>query len=343
MRRMVRAAAIAGVLVLTLASCDVLFMGIFSSNTAQATSRIDLSSSIAAANAASFTLAVLKSGENEYVLLFSSLGFDRTRPHLIVLSPDLQLQNSYTQDDIIARPPNGDPLMGSAAMTHLPDGHIVIGNLQTIASGAGLALDKKLSPAMDGLNGWSIEGPPNSRTWSNFQLDFGTQVLSYIEYDAAMSAATPRSHSVSSGTTRYNLEGVFTNPEDALNNSALVVFSESNTQNSVLHFIPVSKNPDFSSEFPGPPIIENTAYTGTGFTKANLEQGSIFTTWDSIIGYDSRSRSLIRFTPQDPSTENRLSMPSMPKDLKFAFSFSGSYYCTWDPATRVVTRYEKWW
>ena len=346
LKRLIRVTAVAAILALPLASCDILFMGSFPSDTAQATARVDLSSSISASAAGSFTLSIARSGKYEYILLVSTLGFDTSLPHLLVLSPALQVQNSHSLDDIIACNPSGIPWNGTAVMTHLADGRVVIGNLQTAASSAGLSLDMKLTAAPAELNGWTVEGPqPSFLTWSDFNLDPSTHQLSYVEYAGDWSTRTTRNTLVSSPAgIQYSLEGVFTDPEDSLNNLALVVFSESNTGQSAFHFIMAPKNPDFANQFPGPePIMENPAYTSTQFVKNDLEQGTICVTSDSIIGYDSNTQSLVRFTPADPSAEARLHVPGLSSGMQIAFSFSGTYYCRWDPATRVLTRYERWW
>jgi hypothetical protein len=345
LRRIIRVVTLASVLVLPLVSCDILFVGSFSSDLAQATARIDLSSSISAADGGSFTLSVIRSGKFEYVLLFSSLSFDGSLPHLLVLSPELKLKNSYSLNDIDAATGTVPSFSGNAAIAHLADGNVVIGNLQTTPSDSGLALDQKLTVAPVQLSRWAIEGPqPSYLTWSNFFLDYSQQ-LSYFEYAGDWnSPRTSKSHFVSSpGNTRYDLEGVFTDPEDSLNNGALMVFAESNTQQEAFHFIQVPKNADFINQFAGPPIMENPAYTGTQFVKNNLEHGTICMTSDSIIGYDPNAQSLVRFTPANPGGEARLRIPNRPKDMLLSFSFSGGYYCTWDPVTRILTRYERWW
>ncbi len=347
MRQLIRAAAVALVLALSLASCDVLFMGNFPSDLTQATARIDLSGSIPASAAGNFTLSVIKLGKIEYVLLFSSLNFNVSLPHLLVLSPDLQVQNSYTLDTIDnAVPPSGTPFGGNAALAHLSDATIVIGNLQTTPSGNGLALTAKLSGAVSlPLSGWTIEGPqPGYLTWSSFGL-YSSQQLFYQEYADDWSTQTSKSALVSSGGTQYNFDGVFTDPEDSLNNVALMVFAESNTSQGAFHFIQVPKSPDFSNLFSGLPIMENPAYTGTQFVKNDLEYGILYTTSDSIIGYNSHAQSFVRFAPPpaDPSVETPLRAPYNSGDVKIAFSFSGGYYCTWDPATRILTRYQDWW
>jgi len=58
----IRAASIGVGLFFLLASCDVLFMGVFPPSVGQLTARADLSGIIDAAGAATFNLAVARSG-----------------------------------------------------------------------------------------------------------------------------------------------------------------------------------------------------------------------------------------------------------------------------------------
>jgi len=344
MRRLARAAAAAAIAALLLSSCDVLFKGRFASDVAQTTARIDLSSSISASAASSFTLSIIAAGNLEFVLLVSGLNFDSSLPHLLVFSPQLKPEQSWSIDDLAAVPPLGIPFTGGTPLFHLADGKVVIGNLQTSPSATGLTPDAKLPSVV--LGGWTIEGPqPTFLTWSSLREDIGAKMLFYFEYPGDWSTQTARSHLVSSGTTQYDLVGVFTNPTDSNNNTALMAFSEMNTSQGAIHFILVPKNADFINQFPGPPIMENTQYTDTQFVKTGLESDALWITTDSIIGYDAHARALVRFSPppSDPSVETRLEVSGHPENGLVAFSFAGGYYCTWDPATRTLTRYEKWW
>ena len=343
MKKLIRSAAAASVLTLVLASCDVLFMGTFPADTGQLTARLDLSSSISAANASSFHLTIVKSGKIEFVILVSDTGFDSSLPHLLVMSPSLAVQNSYSMDDIKSVPPVSSPLTGYTAMAHLNDATIVIGNLQTNVSSSGLTLSQKLDAQSVNLSNWAVEGPgPNYYTWSNFYTN-PAQTLVYSEWAGDWSGFVTKSAAISSGSTQYDLQGVFTDPEDPTNDSALLVFSEQGNQSSAFHFITVVKDSELFNQFPGNPIMENPAFTGTQVVKSDLEYGSVSVTTDGIVGYDGNTGSLVFFTLADPSSEKSLHVGNSPSGLQRAFSFSGSYYCTWDPTTRILTRYEKWW
>jgi hypothetical protein len=343
MRKLFRAVALTAVLTLVLASCDILFQGTFPADVAQTTARIDLSSSISAADAASFHLSVVKSGKYEFVILVSDTGFTSSLPHLLVLSPSLVVQDSYTMDQLIACNPVGNSFNGTGTIAHLYDGTIVIGNLQTNVTSSGLTLSQKLTTSSVNLSGWSIEGPsPSYYTWGNFYINSG-QTLFYSEWASDWSGYTTKNAVVSSGSTSYGLEGVFTDPEDATNDTALLVFSESSSNNAPLHFLTVVKDSEFFNQFPGAPIMENTAFTGSQVVKNDLERGEVYVTTDGIVGYNGSSRSLVFFTLADPSNEKPLHVGDTPNGLQRAFSFSGTYYCTWDPSTRILTRYEKWW
>jgi hypothetical protein len=341
MRKALRAAALTFILTLVLTSCDILFMGVFPADIAQATARRDLSSSISAANASSFHLSVVKSGKHEFVILASDINFDTALPHLLVLSPELGVQNVYTMDELAAF--MSVALSGTAAIAHLNDGKIVIGNLETTVTASGLALSASLSASSVSINNWAVQGPsPNYYTWSGFRSD-SSNTLFYSEWAADWSLYNTKTATIATGSTRYEIEGVFTDPEDATNDTALLVFREQSGNDSLFHFISATKESNLFGMFVGGPIMEDTAFTSSQIVKSNLKSGSVNVTSDGIIAYNERSRSLVFFDPADPANEKPLHVGNTANDTQWAFSFSGGYYCTWNPDTRVLTRYEDWW
>jgi hypothetical protein len=338
MLRQVRILMAGVVTLLSLASCDVLFNGAYSSEIGQSTAVVDLSGIISASPASTYKLAILRSGNDEFVLLYSSTPFDSTQIHLVVLSPTLKVLNRFSGDDISQRcPPAGVPFNGSSAVAHLVDGRIIIGNVEAVPSAGGLQLlDKLTSPVSVQLSGSTIVGPASaSLTWTGFNVD-PTGALTWSVYASDWSTVATMSHPLG---RPLQIIGAFTDPENAQHNVAFLVFSDnsSNTQ----YFMQVPKNPDLVNGFPGPQLFSNPAYTT--FSKSNLSQGETFLTADSIIGFEENSQSWVRFTASSPDTVTRLYTGSRKKDLVSAFSFSGGYYCTWDPDTRKLVRNEKWW
>jgi hypothetical protein len=338
--------ALASALLLSLSSCSLLFMGQFSSDIGQITARADLSAGIAAEDASSFNLSIVQSGDSEYVLLFSTVPFSGARNHLYVLSPNLTVLNTYSLDDITALNPPGGSFSGSVAMTRLVDGRIIIGNVAASPSTAGLTLLGKLQqpliPITASLENWAIEGPTTANwTWTNFVVMSGN--LAYTALAADFSAAIPRSCPLGPTGGSYSLQGVFTNPIDIQSNVALLVFGDDSSNNSTSYFIQVPKDPDLVNAFSGIPLIGNPAYASTSFTKNNLDSDSIAVTSDGIVAFDGNTRSWIWFTPSAPDAVKSLPVGNRSSAQKSAFSFSNAFYCIWDPTTRVLTRYEKWW
>jgi hypothetical protein len=137
----------------------------------------------------------------------------------------------------------------------------------------------------------------------------------------------------------YRLDGVFTDPEDTNNNLAILVFRDDSSETD--YFLQVPKNPDLMNGFPGPALFDNPAYTS--FSVPNLAESSVMVTLDGIIAYNQNTQSWVRFTPSAPGTVSSLHVPTRKYYAPTAFSFSGGYYCVWDPDTEVLTRYEKWW
>jgi hypothetical protein len=319
--------ALLGVVALSLASCDILFNGSFSADLGQATARADLSSRISTAAAKSFSLSILKSGATEQVLLYSTLA----------------VQSSFTLDDITALAPAGVPFNGNSAVTHFLDGHLIIGNVEAVPGGSSFTLFRKLEPnplpppISAQLRSWTIVGPASAPfTWTDFSTDSTMNLLHYTAYAGDWSSAISITHAVGRS---YRLDGAFTDPEDPTGNLAILVFRDD--PSSTDYFLQVPKSPDLMNGFPGPALFDNTAYTS--FSVPDLAEGSVMVTVDGIIAYNQRSRSWIRFTPSAPGTVSSLQVPNRNPDALTAFSFSGGYYCVWDPDTEVLTRYEKWW
>ena len=336
MRRPTRLAAVGVGLILSLASCDILFMGVFPSSLGQATARIDLSDRIGSAEASTFNLSIARSYGFEFVILYSGAGLGSTKDSLIVLSPQLGVKNEYAYNFGTASP-------NISVFAHLSDGHIVAGNFDGLATSAGLQL---IGPVPGGvtLSNWSIIGSTTTSAyaWTGFWMDSTTNSMSYSAYKQDWTAAsiptlTRTVRPVDPTQPGLWLNGVFTNPEDVLGNTCLFVFGEENSNTT--HFVQVPKSPDL--DMPPTPAIFSSGYPT--FSKSNLDSGSIAVTTDGIVAYDGSARSWIRFTATNPNGVTSLYVGERNRNEKTAFSFSGGYYCVWDPVTRVLTRYENWW
>ncbi len=328
-----RAMLLAASLLLTLSSCGI--AGIFPDDLVQMTQRIDLSAEITAADAGTFQLAILKLLGTEYVLLFSSASSDPSQTHLFVLSPTLEVQDRYTKDAIDTTvSPSGTPFQGTAAVTRLLDNTIIIGNVVATAASAGLVLASKLPVS---LWGTAIVGPsPGGITLTGFSVgssgNFSCQV-----YDSSWAPIASTPHPV--GGAVY-FRGAFTDPEDDQSNTAFLVFEDTSTNTD--SFVQVPKVPDLAGGWPSSaPILGNPEYPV--FTKTNMDGASINVTAQGIVGYDYSSQSWIRFLPSSPDAVKSLSVGSRNGSEITAFSYSGGYFCIFDPATRALTRYEKWW
>jgi hypothetical protein len=345
MKRMLRA-AVAGIgLLLALASCDVLFMGVFPSSLGQATARADLSAYIDPSAASTFNLAIARSYGFEFAILYSTAAFNGMKPHVIVLSPGLKVLNTYSTADMLAAPFSFS-FNGNSVFAHLVDGHIVIGNFDGLATSAGIRL---VGPIPGGvpLNGWPIIGaqPPTmtAYAWSGFKVD-QTNTMTYNAYLESWGPGAPATlsrlvRSIDASHGALQLDGVFTDPEDELGNVSLFVFGDRSANSSVEWFVQIPKSPDLEAP-PSAPIFSG-AYPI--FSKEELDSQSIAVTQDGIVAYQYDTQSWIRFTPSDPDTVTSLYSARSQSHQKSAFSFSGGWYGVWDPDTRTLVRYEDWW
>jgi hypothetical protein len=333
-------ALLAAALLLSLCACDILFMGRFSSDLGQATARADLSGGVSAYDAPSFTLSLVAYGDTEYVLLYSSTDFDPAAAHLYVLSRDLKVLNAYTLEDIAALDPVGVAFSGSAAMTHLAEKRIIIGNVAAMPADKGLALTGKLATPAYGtdavLEGWAIEGPAAADyTWTGFKSDWST--LSYRAYAAGWGGVTTMSCPL--GMNAW-FRGAFTDPTSAESNTIILAFSVDSEDENACYFLPVAKTPDLENGFSGYDLL--TDYDS--ILKYDLDGNSIAAVKSGIVAYSESSKAWTWFTLTDPGNEKKLPVRYWDSDaLRTAFSFANGWYCVWDSGARTLTRYEKWW
>jgi hypothetical protein len=309
----------------------------FPADTAQMSAQFDLSAEIPAPNAGSFNLSIVKLVDTEYVLLFSCDMFDTTKTHIFVLSPALQVLSRYSMDYVM-NPANfsnaGIPFKGNAAVARPADNQIVIGNLRMMRAADGLRPVDKLPSGQ--LSQFAIAGPaPGNFLWTNFRDDsFGN--LFYDAYNASWSGPTFLGHPI--GKT-LRVAGAFTYPEDIANNTALLVFSDDRA--NAQYFVQVPKDPDLAGGWPAASLLANTQYPS--FTKQELDTRSIAVTKTGIVAYDYSRRSWTRFLPTAPDSVTELQAGRRSNSPLSAFSYSGGYFCTFDLASRVLTRYEDWW
>jgi hypothetical protein len=337
-------------LCLPLASCDFLFMGMFSPELSQASLRADLTSSISTATAGSFSLSIVRSHGWEYVILFSSAAADPTLPHLIIMTPDLKSVASYSYEAMTnTLTPSGAPPKGDAAMRDANQS-IVIGNAQFSV----LAPDN-LAPFPLGCKITTLDYPrsveasrhapsiPGSpfvlENFANFSIA-SANTLVYDNFAPAWNAYEgQKSVVIRTSGPQLDLAGVFTHPDDLVVDRAVLVFEENTGDTTTDYIVQVPKTGLASSLTP--PLLGNIAYPQ--FTKRYVDANNIFFTQDGMVAYQFDSRSWIRFTLDAPDLVSSLYVGERSKDLVTAFSMTGSFYCTWDPETRTLTRYEKWW
>jgi hypothetical protein len=74
----------------------------------------------------------------------------------------------------------------------------------------------------------------------------------------------------------------------------------------------------------------------------NLARDSIGFSYDGAVAYDQSRQALVRFKLDDPDNVSALSL-KWTDGMKVATGIYGGYCVVWDPARRVLTRYEKWW
>ncbi len=345
-----------GALLLPLASCDVLFNGVFPPSISQVTARADLSASIPAAPASSFSLSAVSAGGNEYILLFSALGFDSTQNHLIVMDSHLKVLNSFTLDALNAFPNavdsfgNGNPFGTISAMTGV-NGQVMIGNIWFDASPTGFSFSSKFSGPTFCLSSPSVTDL-SSPGFNEINFTITSGNLVYTQYDSSWNwlngPFAPLGTPSPPPAGFLNLVNVFADPDSAASPDVLVFQDSGGGGSSHTYFL----------RMPKADIVNTVSYFGIGtdpdiFThaalnyppvvvKSNLSSQCIAFSRAGIIAYEYQSDSLVRFTLDAPDSVSSLPLKNV-NGMKLAAGISGSYCVVWDPVARTLTRYEQWW
>jgi len=328
-------AGLAAAVLLSLGACEVLFVGVFPGSAAQITARYDLSSSIPAVDAAEFDVSVLEGYGREFVILHASTAFDPSLPHVFVFGPSLALRDTYTLDYLnsSAVSSSGPSVSGNSAMV---DGsqYIVVGNVQYFPQIGDLVPFARLSAS---LWGPSINGQPfSSQNFINFQVD-STNTVGWTAWDYSWAAGSGIS-AVARPTAQGQLwmRGAFADPEDIDYDQAFLVFGEQNSE--MTWFLKVPKSYLLTQGALATPLFDNYPC----FSKDHLDSEHLYYTRQGLVAYDQSSKSLLRFQFSSPDRVDAMRAPAL-NDQRLSFSLSGDYFVAWDPASRTLTRYEKWW
>jgi hypothetical protein len=329
---MVRKLLLAGttiVTLLTLGSCQVAFIGVFPPAISQMTARKDLSAVVPAGQAASFNLAVVSAGGPEYVLLFSSSGFDPAQVHLVVLDSSLNMVGSFTNTDIQMAAfvyLNGQYAMGDAA------GQFVAGNIRFDVHQAGVVILGSFTSSL---------GQPSIPNLGANEVNFsaGGGVFSYTEYDSSWTYIGSRSVALGAPSTMVNFVGAFTDA-DSLSAPDVFVLQDYGSQQTYILSIP--KNDIAGTNLSGAVGASTVFATYNPFSKSTLDSRTVCYSRGSVVAYDHDSEALVRFPLDNPSDVRSLPL-RYATNRRLALGPSGSYCVVWDPGTRTLTRYEQWW
>jgi len=339
MVRKLRIAGMTAAVLLALGACQVLFVGVFPPAAGQLTAQADLSAQVAAGTASYFRLQVVSAGGSDYVLLFTNFTFDSTKIHLLILDSRLHILNTYTLAELVALPTAGDPFSGGFAMTDLA-GQVVIGNLWFDAAPDGFVFSSKSPPGFQ-LDHPSITGlPAYLYNEINFRITAGNLASDeyFPDWSYSNSFSPPLGTPNPAPAGQLYLTGVFADRESAAAPNVLV-FRDGGSQRT--YFLRIPKG-DIASGYAGLVTDIFTDYGASLVVKENLDGESIAVTREGIVAYDNQEDALVRFTLDDPGSVSPLPLPRNGR-MQVAAGFRGDFCVLWDPDTRALTRYEKWW
>jgi hypothetical protein len=347
---MVRSLRVAGMLgafllLLLLGSCQVLFIGMFPAALGQATARADFSARIAAAPASYFSLSTVSAGGNEYVILFTSMSFDTSQVHLLIMDPHLNVLNAYSINDLAAI--SAGPLLnGNCTMTDV-DGFVVIGNMRFSAQPTGFTLDTSYpgvslyAPSVSGMPSYFFNETRFRTSGSNPMTGV---FLLYDEYNSAwaptLTFVTPLGIP-DPPTQNLRFQNVFTDHDSAATPD-LFIFQDDSAQRTYFLRIPKLDIDGGLSVVTSAASNVFTYYGASVITKSNLSSQTVSFCRAGVIAYDQDSESLVRFTLEAPDSVSSLALKRVDR-MQVAAGMSGTYCVVWDPGTRTLTRYEQWW
>jgi hypothetical protein len=347
-----RLTLLAAVLIMPLASCDVLFMGTFPRSVTQMSAQVDLSAEIRASAGGYFALTDITAGGFEYVLLYSSVPFDGSQPHLIVMDPALHVLSRATLDELTALPTAGVPFKGNVAMRDCSD-NIVIGNVLFSPQPDGLSFVGKSSTTS--LDGPSASGRPlYSFNEINFRISSysGAPYIAYDEFDPGWSSTGAPPDPPPPGQFRealgapsppaqgyLTIDAILSDP-DSGPAPDLFVFRDSGPGRVYIVSVPkIDVDGGLSVVEPG----DFFSYYTMPVVKDNISGASLCYSRDGLIAYDDARRSLVHFNLAAPDVVSALPYPAWSPDSRVVSSLSGAYCYVWDPNSRSIMRIEKWW
>jgi hypothetical protein len=316
------------VALLALDACQVAFIGVFPPTSSQMTARTDLSAQVAAGPAASFNLAIVSAGGSEYVLLFSSAGFDPAQTHLVVLDSQLRVISAFTNAELYAAA--SSYLLGQYAMADA-NSQVVVGNIRFTASQTGFLATGTVAAVL-----WQPSLVNLGANEANFSASGGA--FSYTEYDSAWLSLGSRSVPLGAPSTSINLVGAFTDPDSL---SAPIVFMLQDYGSQQSYFLSIPKD-DIAGTNLSTVVTTSVFATFNPFSKSTLDPSTACYSHGNIIAYDHQSEALVRFPLDDPSNVSSLPLISA-SSRRVAAGISGTYCVVWDADTRELTRYEQWW
>jgi hypothetical protein len=321
--------------VLGLGACQFagsLFDSTFPADVSQMTARIDLSTRIPAADAASFSISDVTAGGSEYLVLSSGLAAGGTR--LLILDSGLTVLFSFTAQDIAG----WGATLGSAPAKLDAMGHLVIGNLIFSTGAGGLVFPPTMYGGIPLTTGFESQ---TSGAYNFIDFSASGNNLTFSEYfdtwlfDGTWTfpvRATPGAN------TNFSVKGIFSDP-DPSRQLAIIVLSDAG--DSMDHYLVI-------------PLSGLNGGSLSGPLQSFYEVFSRASTDGNLMGYSNGG--LIRFVPGGiPGTgafvRSDLGGTDQVRQLPYfrslrtrqAFSPSGGTYFTFDLDSRVVTRLTAWW
>lgn len=313
--------------VLALGSCHVLefiFGSVFPSTTQIIKAQADLSSQISSTDGSAFDLRVVTSGSAGYVIV---IGPASGSAYDVAYVYDLDLNMKQVERNLIS---NSGVMLDAAS-----PGHLVLGSRLLNFSDLSLATTISVSIARNGRRG--VDGFVSSGS-NIFDVQASGSALSCSGMNSAWtnSLVIPTPPSLSAVQTNLNISALLDDGDPSGNVYLVVSPSGGNDNTPTAYFLTIPKA-DFTSGSIPSNLLDSSPHRDSLYSSMfGFAQGSIF-------AYDKGSSSFVRINPADASIQGTFSTQQKSSETRFAYAPGGGAFYSFDPRTRVLTKYASWW
>jgi hypothetical protein len=332
-------AALLSVALLPLGSCSFfqfLLGSVFPSTVTLLKAQVDLSSRISSDDSHSFSIRIVASAGKDYVVLSGTTGVQGNV--VMFFDTDLNLVTRLTT-----------LLIDHFAVFADSTGKVLAGNtlfVPGLASSSLMNTAKVLASNGVGVDGfYAATAPPSDVI---FQSQGSSPSFTYQTFSDPLTASQNPSAQISvtlSATPNSNFEMRAVLDDGTPNGNAIVVMVAPNGSNNnssspgTSYFLTIPK-----TAFTSPTTTVAANLVDTAPHRDGLDPNSFGYADGHVIAYDTTIASFVLIDPAAPATVGKSFYSHVdPSEVQFAYPVSSGFYYTYDPSSRALSKYVKWW